>query len=157
MSVAILYGIKNIFVFQLPPLKQWALVAKELFSLIMDEKLIFLSLSTDTMFSEQRCLKVLPIALARYQEGLPIHYTELVHETRLNAALNLFAAQARGPVFQQYSDQLLNDCQAFWEAGRQLCEAPSLTGNPCNLPKHTTEEHCSGVRYVGKLLRFCSF
>lgn len=93
---------------------------------------------------------MLPIALARYQEGLPSHYTRAMHETRLAIALALFGAQARGSLFQQYSAQLIAECQAYWESGRQLCEAASLTGNPCNLPKHASDqEHCSGVRYVG--------
>lgn len=120
----------------------------------MENKIIN-NLSTDLLFSEQRCLKVLPIALARYQEGLPGHYSQMLHEAKLNAAIALFAAQARGPVFQQYNEQLISDCQAYWEAGRQLCEVLSYTGNPCTLPKHSSDvEHCSGVRYIGKHISF---
>lgn len=113
------------------------------------------SLCTDTCFSEQRCLKVLPLAVARYQEGLLSHYTRAVHEARQGFALALFGTQARGPLFQKYSEQLIAECQSHWENGRQLCEVASLTGNPCTLPKHSSEqEHCSGVRYVGKNNRF---
>lgn len=42
------------------------------------------SLYTDTKFSEQRCQKVLPLALARYQESLPSHYTRAHHETKVS-------------------------------------------------------------------------
>lgn len=105
----------------------------------------------DTRFSEQRCKKVLPLALARYQEALPNHYTRATHEARLASAMTLFGVQARGPVFNQYCTQLEAECLAYWETGRQLCEAASLTGNPCTLPKHPPEqEHCSGVLYIGK-------
>ncbi|KAF2880700.1 hypothetical protein ILUMI_25471 [Ignelater luminosus] len=134
--------------FELPTIKHWASACKEIYNLVMKLELLTF-VCTDTRFSEQRCLKVLPLALARYQEGLPSHYTRAVHEARLAVALALFSAQARGPLFQQYNTQLIAECQAHWENGRQLCEAASLTGNPCNLPKHSSDqEHCSGVRYI---------
>lgn len=112
------------------------------------------SLCTETRFSEQRCEKVFPMALARYQEGLPSHYSRTVHETRMNIALNLFGAQARGPKFQEYSEKLITNCNAYWEGGKQTCEAPSLTGNLCNLPKnfYPDHEHCSGIRYIGEII-----
>lgn len=132
-------------------MKQWITVCKALHNIIIRPELIK-SLCTDTCFSEQRCLKVLPLALARYQEGLPAHYTRATHEARLASALTLFGVQARGPVFHQYCAQLEAECLVYWEAGKQLCEVASLTGNPCTLPKHSAEqEHCSGVRYIGKL------
>ncbi|XP_018320729.1 protein smg8 [Agrilus planipennis] len=133
--------------FLLPTVKQWTGACKVLYEVIIKPELLP-TLCTDTKFSEQRCLKVLPIAMARYQEGLPSHYTKAVHEGRLAIALALFAAQARGSLFQKYSEQLITECQAYWESGRQLCEVASLTGNPCTLPKHSRGEHCSGVRYV---------
>ena len=34
-------------------------------------------------FSEARCKKVLPLAFAAYQEGLPTHYTKAYHEGRV--------------------------------------------------------------------------
>ncbi|KAK5646979.1 hypothetical protein RI129_005443 [Pyrocoelia pectoralis] len=134
--------------FELPTLRHWAEACEVVYNIVMKQETLA-SLGTDTRFSEQRCLKVLPLALARYQEGLPSHYTRTVHETRLSLAIAFFGAQARGPLFHQYSAQLVADCQAHWETGRQLCEVASLTGNPCNLPKHTSDqEHCSGVRYI---------
>lgn len=48
------------------------------------------TLYTDTKFSEQRCQKVLPLALARYQENLPNHYTKSHHETRVRIAFKFF-------------------------------------------------------------------
>ncbi|KAF4519229.1 hypothetical protein B566_EDAN009790 [Ephemera danica] len=63
-------------------------------------------------------------------------------------------------------EQLQEECDRYWRAGRQMCEVPSLTGNPCTNPIHrATEEeepckealtrdrvptfpHSSGVRYV---------
>ncbi|KAF5287069.1 hypothetical protein FQA39_LY16054 [Lamprigera yunnana] len=134
--------------FELPKLGHWAEACQTIYNIVMKQEPLA-SLSTDTRFSEQRCLKVLPLALARYQEGLPGHYTRVAHEARLSMALAFFGAQARGPLFHQYSAQLVTDCQTYWESGRQLCESASLTGNPCTLPKHSSEqEHCSGVRYI---------
>ncbi|KAJ8961200.1 hypothetical protein NQ318_008883, partial [Aromia moschata] len=133
--------------FELPVLKEWLEVTKILYGIILKNKLIP-QLCTDTRFSEQRCLKVLPLALARYQENLPPHYAKAEHEARLSIALALFRAQARGPVFHRYAAQLEIECQTHWENGRQQCEAASMTGNPCKLPKHSTDQdHMSGFIY----------
>ncbi|CAG9835295.1 unnamed protein product [Diabrotica balteata] len=133
--------------FELPVLKQWIEATKVLYKLLSKQKLVN-ALCTDTRFSEQRCLKVLPLALARYLEGLPSHYAKVDHEARLAIALTLFRAQARGPVFERYASQLEKDCRAHWENGRQQCEVASLTGNPCKLPKHSSDrEHMSGFIY----------
>lgn len=60
----------------------------------------------------------------------------------------LFRAQARGPVFNQIATELEAECLNHWKNGRQQCEAASMTGNPCKLPKHTPEvEHISGFIY----------
>ncbi|CAG9823382.1 unnamed protein product [Phaedon cochleariae] len=139
--------------FELPVLKQWIQATQILYKIVIKKKLIT-SLCTDTRFSEQRCLKVLPLALARYQEGLPSHYAKVEHEARLGMALALFRAQARGPVFDRYAEQLEMECQAHWENGRQQCEAASMTGNPCKLPKHTAEQdHMSG--FIHKAICDC--
>lgn len=90
------------------------------------------------------------MALARYQEGLPPHYARAEHEARLSIAMALFRAQARGPVFNQYAAELELECHNHWQNGRQQCEAASMTGNPCKLPKHSQElEHISGFIYKG--------
>ncbi|XP_022901917.1 nonsense-mediated mRNA decay factor SMG8 [Onthophagus taurus] len=136
--------------FELPKLHVWVQVCKTIYALVTnDSEKLVQNLCTDTRFSEQRCEKVFPIAIARYQEGLPSHYSRGVHETRLGIALNLFAAQARGPKFEEYRAKIVGNCKTYWENSRQLCESPSLTGNPCTLPKHNDElEHNSGVRYI---------
>ncbi|KRT81522.1 hypothetical protein AMK59_5082 [Oryctes borbonicus] len=134
--------------FELPHLTLWADACKVIYNLIMQTESIT-HLYTETRFSEQRCEKVFPMAIARYQEGLPSHYSRAVHESRLTAALNLFAAQARGPKSKEYCEKLVKNCKNHWKTGKQLCEYPSLTDNPCTLPKHSAEqEHCSGVRYI---------
>lgn len=50
--------------------------------------------------------------------------------------MTVFTNHARGPMFEKYSKQLIEECAQHFENGRQLCEQPSLTGNPCTLPKH---------------------
>lgn len=133
--------------FELPVLEQWIQATKLVYAMAIKRKKV-VCLCTDTRFSDQRCLKVLPLALARYQEGLPSHYGKAEHEARLNMALTLFKAQARGPVFLQYVKQLEADCLAHWKNGKEQCEIASLTGNPCKLPKHTEDqEHISGFVY----------
>ena len=37
-------------------------------------------LETEIMFSELRCKKILPTAMAVYKEGLPQHYTQEYHQ-----------------------------------------------------------------------------
>ena len=37
-------------------------------------------LETEIMFSELRCKKILPTAMAAYKEGLPQHYTQEYHQ-----------------------------------------------------------------------------
>lgn len=75
---------------QLPLLEHWIEATKCLYNLIITEERAMPTLYTDTRFSEQRCLKVLPLAVARYQEGLPSHYAKSEHEARLAIALSLF-------------------------------------------------------------------
>lgn len=149
--------------FEVPAIDQWFDVASALYHFFISKSVdvsndesvptlqsnLMFSLYTDTKFSEQRCQKVLPLALARYQENLPTHYTRTHHETKLAMASGFFAMQARGPVFDKYSQELIEKCNKHFENGHQLCEHPSLTGNPCTNPKHESDmEHCSGVRYV---------
>lgn len=40
-------------------------------------------LDVDQRFSEARCNKVFPLAVATYQENLPSHYTKKYHETKV--------------------------------------------------------------------------
>ena len=94
------------------------------------------SLDIDRRYSENRCSKVLPIALNVYQEGLPTHYTLDLHSRKLTQALQMFTVQSRGPAFYEYAEQLKQDCDAYWQNGRQMCEVVSVTNNNCINPVH---------------------
>ena len=41
---------------------------------------------------------------------------------------------ARGPAFEHYAQQLQEECNQVWWNGRHLCEASSMTGQPCVYP-----------------------
>lgn len=74
--------------FEMPSVDIWFQVANQLYKLFCDvneESSVrgLSALNIDTRFSEQRCLKVLPLAVARYQENLPPHYTRSYHESRV--------------------------------------------------------------------------
>ncbi|KAJ8687988.1 hypothetical protein QAD02_023783 [Eretmocerus hayati] len=127
-------------------------------------------LDTDVKFSKSRCTKVLPRALQAYQENLPSHYTRAYHESKLAHAMAVFEMHARGPLFDEFSEKLQDECEKHWYAGRQMCQVLSFTGNPCTNPLHKgggdgagggeqiesrentsdlpSMEHCSGVRYI---------
>ncbi|CAN8016446.1 unnamed protein product [Ixodes persulcatus] len=155
--------------FELPTVSVWFKVAAKLRDLILfnDSKSSVASslkaaLDVDIRFSEGRCGKVLPVASASYQENLPSHYTADYHQRKLAHAFQLFSMHARGPAFQRYAQQLREDCDAIWKAGRQMCEVLSLTGNHCVNPLHKTPEnaedeseedslvmpHCSQVKLI---------
>ena len=53
---------------------------------------------------------------------------------------------ARGPAFEHYAQQLQEECNQVWWNGRHLCEASSMTGQPCVYP----------VRFFF-FLNFCCF
>lgn len=93
-------------------------------------------LETDIRFSENRCIKVLPVAESAYQEGLPTHYVTNFHLTKLAQARRVFSQFARGPACEKYMRQLEEACEKFWKNGRQLCEEISLSGNHCVNPLH---------------------
>jgi len=40
--------------------------------------------STESRFSEYRCSKILPRAIATYKEGLPSHYIEEHHQAKVS-------------------------------------------------------------------------
>lgn len=167
--------------FQVPKLSLWLEVSKKMFEFLIkqDKKtsgqnqsaMLHSLLDTDVKFSESRCGKVLPLAIATYQDNLPTHYTREYHEGRLAHALSVFAVHARGPLFEEYARQVETECKSHWKAGRQMCQVLSLTGNPCTKPLHRGGgdgagggelqeedgrdhsqlpllEHCSGVVYV---------
>lgn len=92
----------------------------------------------DSKFSLNRCKKILPIALQTYQEGLPSYYTLKTHQLKLEKAIKVYSAQARGSLYKKYLEKLQQDCEEYWKNGRQLCEAVSLTGNQCVNERHRT-------------------
>ncbi|KAK4311693.1 hypothetical protein Pmani_016826 [Petrolisthes manimaculis] len=115
---------------------------------------------TEVRFSDARCAKVLPLAIAAYKEGLPPHYTHLHHQHKVEVAQSVLSGQARGPMYEHYMTQLEDACERIWTDGRQGCETLSLTGNTCTHPRHKTSHdtdddrplpvmpHSSGVTYV---------
>ena len=50
--------------------------------------------------------------------------------------MSVFSVQARGPFSAKYAEMLVKDCNAYWHAGRQMCEELSLTGHHCSNRKH---------------------
>ncbi|XP_071840984.1 nonsense-mediated mRNA decay factor SMG8-like isoform X2 [Apostichopus japonicus] len=139
--------------FEFPTLRNWIKVADMMYELYMyppeESKLYeeFESLQTvldvDMRFSEGRCAKVLPIASRTYQDNASSHYTSIVHENKFAQALKVYSQHARGPAYELFARKLEQECDAFWENGRQLCEVISLTGHHCILKLHLLpdEEH----------------
>ncbi|XP_046388258.1 uncharacterized protein LOC124157509 [Ischnura elegans] len=137
-------------VFEIPPAGLWFEVAVKVFNFFMNEpnekeykakqmlSCLHTLLDTDVRFSENRCGKVFPLAVATYQENLPPHYTKDYHETRLAHAASVLATHARGPMFERYATRLEEECEHYWRSGHQMCEVLSLTGNPCTNPLHRT-------------------
>lgn len=76
---------------QIPVAKVWFEAANKLFDFLVlqrDTQSLDLSalknyLDVDQRFSEARCNKVFPLAVATYQENLPPHYTKKYHETKV--------------------------------------------------------------------------
>lgn len=89
------------------------------------------ALDIDRKFSEGRCAKVLPLALAAYQDNAPPHYPRRYHESKLAQALAVLAMHGRGAMLDKYVTVLEKQCNDHWRNGRQMCETLSLTGHPC--------------------------
>nr|CAG4637663.1 EOG090X02WG [Chydorus sphaericus] len=156
--------------FVLPPASVWFDAAFKLYEFFTPSspseepkgfQLLRSLLDVEGQFSETRCSKVLPLALAAYQENLPSHYSSQYHETKKTQAKALLSSHGRGPAVQKFISKLDAECDRLWRHGRRMCEAPSLSGNPCIQPVHNTlpDEadggsnkpvlpHVSGVRYV---------
>ncbi|XP_015789803.1 protein SMG8 [Tetranychus urticae] len=166
-------------VFELPVAEDFFLIAEKLHNLLFNPEdasykdslpsfnQMRNSLDIDSRFSEARCNKVLPIAFSIYQEGLPSHYTSDFHVRKVAQAMHFFTVQSRGPALYSYLRRLKDECDEFWNNGRQMCEVLSLTGNNCINPAHRTKPedddhyeelisktephypimpHCSGVK-----------
>ena len=85
-------------------------------------------------------------------------------QAKLLAAMSLYSMQARGPASEKLAEVLAAECLAYWQvprltncrlqgmklffqAGRQMCEELSLTGNHCTARRHTvpgTKEETGG-------------
>lgn len=88
------YLIICILTFKVPAIGTWCQVANEMYNLFVlgkdldEESTLALEslrsfLDIDTNFSERRCRKVQPIAMAAYQDNLPTHYNRNYHETKV--------------------------------------------------------------------------
>lgn len=77
-------------------------------------------------------------------------------------AVSVLVQHARGPLCQQYIEQLQQECERHWKSNHQMCEVLSLTGNPCTNPLHRAieeEEPCKEAmtRHVLLSLNFNLF
>ncbi|XP_030842357.1 protein smg8 isoform X2 [Strongylocentrotus purpuratus] len=127
--------------FEYPSMKTWIEVATSSYQLLMNvtddpkvtSALTYLqtALDQDLRFSEMRCKKILPMASRSYQENASSHYTSTVHRNKLLQAMKMYSQHARGPAYETFADQLQEECELFWQSGRQLCEVISLTGHHC--------------------------
>ena len=87
--------------FQIAKLKNWFMMASRLYTLILETKpdvtsaaqssklssvfsYLRSTIEVEQRFSESRCQKVMQVAEKAYQESLPEHYTEGVHETQVS-------------------------------------------------------------------------
>lgn len=103
------------------------------------------------MFSEA-CNHGYELSLSNYSELLPHHYSKSYHESKLDAALDVFHKYARGPDAQGLEEKLKDNCESIWMNGKQQCEILSLRGNPCLMvAKHALTDgspHSSGIIYI---------
>jgi len=134
---------------EIPPLQNWIQFSESMFSFFTetltsaeghDNSHAMCDLRDDleieTIFSELRCKKILPVALGVYEDNLPLHYNEEYHNAKILQALSVFSMQARGPASEKFAERLAAECTEVWRAGRQRCEELSLTGNLCINKKH---------------------
>ncbi|CAM0943272.1 unnamed protein product [Alopecurus aequalis] len=106
-------------------------------------------------FSSSWCQRVLPVAKEVYLKDLPAFYPTSVHEVQLHKALRSFHLAVKGPAVKVFSKKLEDECKTIWEAGRQQCDAVSLTGRPCKHQRHgklsssdEVEQHSSGYVFL---------
>ncbi|XP_050084611.1 nonsense-mediated mRNA decay factor SMG8 isoform X2 [Anopheles aquasalis] len=93
----------------------------------------------------------LELAMLKYNEMLPMHYSSSYHESKYQDALHLLVQYVRGPQLKPSVEKLKDYCNSIWMSGKQQCEYPSLRGNPCLMGKHKPldlSEHSSGVIFV---------
>ena len=86
-------------------------------------------------FSATACLRAAERAVEAYKSELPPLYLPSEHAWRLRAALKIFLSSARGPAVTEYEGRVVMVCEGVWRGGRRQCEAVSVTGWPCRLPR----------------------
>ncbi|XP_050076876.1 nonsense-mediated mRNA decay factor SMG8 [Anopheles maculipalpis] len=105
----------------------------------------------DERFFGEICEHGLDLAMLKYKDMLPPHYSASFHETKYQEALAILLEYARGPELKASIERLKEYCDTIWQSGKQQCEYPSLRGNPCVMGMHKTidpAEHSSGVIYA---------
>ncbi|KAL2331989.1 hypothetical protein Fmac_019570 [Flemingia macrophylla] len=93
----------------------------------------------NTKFSTLWCQRAIPAAKEIYLKDLPACYPTKQHEMRLDKALHAFRSMVKGPAVEVFAKKLEEECTSIWNSGRQLCDAVSLTGNPCMHQRHDVE------------------
>lgn len=91
----------------------------------------------DFKFAAQRCIRATQPARRLYLRDLPNIYSSQEHNHRLQQAIQFYRLHASPPAIDHYENLLIQDLQATWTDGRQLCEAVSLSGKNCTLKVHT--------------------
>ncbi|KAK8957220.1 hypothetical protein KSP39_PZI000643 [Platanthera zijinensis] len=87
-------------------------------------------------FSTSWCQRAIPAAKEVYLKDLPPCYPTSMHNKQLEMALLAFRSMVKGPANKMFTKKLADQCTSIWEAGRQLCDAVSLTGKRCMHPRH---------------------
>ena len=63
-------------------------------------------------------------------------YTAGRHQEHVKMAMKVFRQQSVGALQEYYCRKLFCEMDSIWKAGRQRCDAVSLTGRPCCRPLH---------------------
>ncbi|QCE09386.1 Smg8/Smg9 [Vigna unguiculata] len=93
----------------------------------------------NTKFSTMWCQRAIPAAKEIYLKDLPACYPTSQHVVHLDKALNAFRSMVKGPSVELFAKKLEDECTSIWKSGRQLCDAVSLTGNPCMHQRYDAE------------------
>ncbi|XP_052726475.1 uncharacterized protein LOC108334029 isoform X4 [Vigna angularis] len=93
----------------------------------------------NTKFSTMWCQRAIPAAKELYLKDLPACYPTSQHVVHLDKALNAFRSMVKGPSVELFAKKLEDECTSIWKSGRQLCDAVSLTGNPCMHQRYDAE------------------
>ncbi|KRY12688.1 Protein SMG8, partial [Trichinella patagoniensis] len=140
-------SIDSTFVFQVPNLELFIQFASKLYeNMITNRATCTLSkklaehLDVDTVLSRELCDRALPLAKDAYEKGLPEFYPKSEHLSKLAQAILVLKQEARGQFLEETIEALKAYCEETWKAGRQQCEAISVTGNICMNPRHRTCE-----------------